>query len=214
MFDHPHLALFFTASLAILLMPGPVVLYLIARSIGQGRLAGVVGTLGVVTGSLVHVVAAALGLSALLMSSAMAYSVVKYAGAAYLIYLGIKKLTSKPVLADAANAANVEKLDLRKIFAEGVLVNVLNPKTAIFFFAFLPQFVDVSRGNVAMQMTLFGLLFTFMGFITDSAWALAAGTAGRALKSHPKFISGEKYFAGFTYLALGTLAAVSGNGKK
>jgi threonine/homoserine/homoserine lactone efflux protein len=214
MIDTSHLALFFAASLTILLMPGPAVLYIVARSIGQGRMAGVVSVLGVGFGSIVHVAAAAFGLSALLMSSALAYSAVKYAGAFYLIYLGIKKLTSKPALAEATENTANEPLNLRKIFAEGIVVNVLNPKTAIFFFAFLPQFVDVNLGHVAWQMTVYGLAFSIMGMVTDSMWALAAGTAGRTLKAHPKFINGEKYFAGVTYLALGTLAAVSGSHKK
>lgn len=214
MIDTSHLALFFAASLTILLMPGPAVLYIVARSIGQGRLAGVVSVFGVGFGSIVHVAAAAFGLSALLMSSALAYSAVKFAGAFYLIYLGIKKLTSKPTLAEAAEKNEGEPLNLRKIFAEGIVVNVLNPKTAIFFFAFLPQFVDVNLGHIAWQMMVYGLAFSVMGMMTDSMWALAAGTAGRTLKAHPKFIHGEKYFAGVTYLALGTLAAVSGSHKK
>lgn len=214
MIDTSHLALFFAASLTILLMPGPAVIYIVARSIGQGRMAGVVSVLGVGLGSFVHVAAAALGLSALLVSSAIAYSAVKYAGAFYLIYLGIKKLTSKPRLADTAESESKEPVNLRKIFAEGVLVNVLNPKTAIFFFAFLPQFVDVNLGHVAWQMTVYGLAFSIMGMMTDSMWALAAGTAGRTLKAHPAFVNGEKYFAGVTYLALGTLAAVTGDSKK
>lgn len=213
MLDTSHFALFLAASLTILLIPGPAVLYIVARSIGQGRMAGVVSVLGIGLGSLVHVAAAALGLTALLMSSALAYSAVKYAGAFYLIFLGIKKLTSKPVLAESDEEAG-PATSLYKIFAEGVLVNVLNPKTAIFFFAFLPQFVDVSRGSVALQITAYGLMFSFMGMFTDGLWALAANTAGRTLKAHPRFIQGEKYFAGVTYLALGTLAAVSGSGKK
>jgi threonine/homoserine/homoserine lactone efflux protein len=214
MIDTSHLALFVAASLTISVMPGPAVLYIVARSISQGRMAGVVSVLGVGLGSVVHVAAAALGLSALLMSSAVAYSTVKYAGAFYLIYLGVKKLTSKPMLANATEDAGNPATDLRKVFAEAVFVNVLNPKTAIFFFAFLPQFVDVNRGSIGMQMTVFGLAFAIIGMMTDSLWALAAGTAGSTLKAHPRFVSGEKYFAGITYLTLGALAAVSGSGKK
>ena len=211
--DTSHLALFLTASLTILIMPGPAILYIVARSIGQGRLAGFMSVAGVGFGAAIHAAAAALGLSALLMSSATAFSIVKYAGAGYLFYLGIKKLTTKPVFSEMEIEAQ-PAIDLRKVFAEATVVEVLNPKTALFFFAFLPQFVNVSLGHVALQMIIFGLTFSLMGMMTDSIWALAAGTAGRTLKAHPKFIHGEKYLAGVTYLALGTLAAVSGNHKK
>ena len=124
--------------------------------------------------------AAALGLSAILASSALAFSVVKYAGAAYLIWLGLRKIFGRVEAADVDVAARGH--GYARLFRDGFIVNLLNPKTALFFLAFLPQFVDVSRGHVAMQIAFLGLLFTVLGFITDGCYALAAGTAGNWLK--------------------------------
>ena len=148
--DLPALALFFAASLILLVTPGPAVFYIVARSIDQGRLAGVVSTLGVAAGSCVHSLAAALGVSAILASSATAFTVVKLIGAGYLIYLGVRKfLVPDSVEMDVT----VARRRLREIFTQGIIVNVLNPKTALFFLAFLPQFVDVSKGHVALQFS-------------------------------------------------------------
>src|ERR1700677_1048494 len=134
------LLLFISAALVLLFIPGPAVLYILARSVEQGRRAGLASTSGIATGTLAHVLAATLGLSALMLSSAVAYSMVKYAGAAYLIYLGVKKLRKRPL--EDGKVKHVQALPLRRVFTQGVLVQVLNPKTAIFFFAFLPQFVN------------------------------------------------------------------------
>ncbi|HSD83688.1 MAG TPA: LysE family translocator, partial [Anaerolineae bacterium] len=148
MFNLPNLPVFLLAALILLLTPGPAVLYIVARSLDQGRLAGLVSVLSIEVGNSVHVLAAALGLSALLLSSALAFSVVKYLGAAYLIYLGLRRLLSR----DAAQpTATLQRQSLRRIFRQGVVVAVLNPKTALFFLAFLPQFVDPARGSAAAQ---------------------------------------------------------------
>lgn len=209
--DLPKLALFFAASLILLVTPGPAVFYIVARSIDQGRLAGVVSTLGVAAGSCVHSLAAALGVSAILASSATAFTVVKLVGAGYLIYLGIRKfLVPDPVEADPA----VERRQLREIFAQGIVVNVLNPKTALFFLAFLPQFVDVSKGHVALQMILLGVMFAVLGILSDGLYAIAAGTFGRWLKRHAGVLKAQRYFAGSVYLGLGVLTAATGNAKK
>jgi threonine/homoserine/homoserine lactone efflux protein len=133
---------------------GPAVLYIVARSVDQGRKAGLASSSGVATGGLIHVLAAALGLSALLASSATAYSFVKYAGAAYLIYLGIRKLREPSHTADEVK--HVEPSSLRHIYVQGIVVQALNPKTAIFFFAFLPQFVDPALGSVTLQFLALG----------------------------------------------------------
>src|SRR5262245_24275692 len=133
------LSLFIAAALILVFMPGPNTLYIIARSIQQGRGAGIVSSLGVQVGTMIHIAAAALGLSALLLSSALAFNVVKYAGAAYLIYLGVRTLLTNDSL-ELEQA--IQKADLRHVFYQGVVVNLLNPKTALFFFAFLPQFID------------------------------------------------------------------------
>ncbi len=152
MLDPSKLPLFLFASLILLLTPGPAVLYIIARSVDQGRAAGLVSVLSVEIGNFFHVLAATFGLSAILLSSATAFAIVKYLGAAYLIYLGIRKLFSRE---EAAAAPTVESQSLRRAFWQGILVAALNPKTALFFFAFLPQFADSARGPIAPQM--FGL---------------------------------------------------------
>src|ERR687884_1625302 len=134
--DWSKLSLFISVTVALVFMPGPNTLYIIARSVNQGRRAGVVSGLGVQVGSLIHIAAAALGLSALLLSSALAFGVVKYAGAAYLLYLGVKTLLTKE---KAGPAREGEEASLSRVFYHGGLVNLVNPKTALFFFAFLPQ---------------------------------------------------------------------------
>ena len=168
--------LFVGAALLLLLVPGPAVLYIVGRSIEQGRLAGFVSDLGIHTATLVHVLAAALGLSALLMSSGLAFSIVKYAGAAYLIYLGLKKILSRQD--SAVIEQRLPRLSHARLFRDGFVVNLLNPKTALFFLAFLPQFVDVARGRVVLQIVFLGLTFAVLGLITDGCYAMAAGTAG------------------------------------
>ena len=207
-----NLGLFVVAALALLLVPGPAVLYIVTRSIEQGRLAGLVSDLGIVTATLIHVLAAALGLSALLMSSALAFAAVKYAGAAYLIWLGLRKLFGPVVLLDEQLA--LPRHSYWKLFRDGFVVNLLNPKTALFFLAFLPQFVDVSRGHVAMQIAFLGLLFAALGCVTDGCYAIAAGTAGNWIKRNRRYLRFERYIGGTMFIGLGLTAAFAGNGKK
>src|SRR5918912_1274602 len=159
MLDWPRLSLFVSVTLLLVFMPGPNTLYIIARSVRQGRRAGIVSSLGVQVGSLVHISAATCGLSALLLSSALAFGVVKYAGAAYLIYLGVKTLLTKE---GAGPAREVKGASLSPVFYQGVVVNLLNPKTALFFLAFLPQFVDPSRGAAWTQVLLLGAKFVVL----------------------------------------------------
>jgi threonine/homoserine/homoserine lactone efflux protein len=182
------------------------VLYIVARSLDQGRLAGLVSVLSIEVGNSVHVLAAALGLSALLLSSALAFSIVKYMGAAYLIYLGLRR-----ILARAADepAAGVQRQSLRRIFRQGVIVAILNPKTALFFVAFLPQFVDPSEGSVTVQLLTLGGLFVLMAIVTDSLYALLAGTAGQWLKGSRSFARAERYVVGSVYIGLGVTAALA-----
>jgi threonine/homoserine/homoserine lactone efflux protein len=206
------LLLFVSAAVILLLIPGPAVLYVLTRSVDQGRKAGLASCSGIATGSLVHVLAATLGLSALLLSSAVAYSVVKYAGAAYLIYLGVKKLRERPAI--DMGARHVPPLPLRRVYAQGVLVEALNPKVAIFFFAFLPQFVNPARGHVSLQFFALGMIFTALGLISDSAWALTAGSAAGWLRSNRTFIRNERYVSGTVYLGLGMATAVTGSRHK
>ena len=206
------LLLFSTAALILLVIPGPSVLYVVARSLDQGRKAGLASTSGISTGTLAHVVAATLGLSALLLSSATAYSLVKYAGAAYLFYLGIKKFRERPTI--DTEEKHVQALPLRRVFAQGVVVEALNPKTALFFFAFLPQFVNPARGQVSLQFLALGMLFTLLGFISDSIWALTAGSAAGWLRHNQGFSRNQRYISGTVYLGLGMATAVSGSRHK
>lgn len=209
--DVSRLEVFVVAAIALLLTPGPAVLYIVTRSIEQGRVAGLVSVLGICTGTLVHVLAATLGLSALLVSSAFAFAIVKYGGAAYLIVLGVQTLVRRePPVADVA----LVRADLRRVFTQGVVVNVLNPHTAVFFFAFLPQFINPSSGHVPAQMLALGLMFVGLSAATDSGWAIAAGTAGDWIKQHPRFTDGQRYITGGALIGLGTLSAFTGNGRK
>ena len=146
--DLTHLSLFVFASAVLLITPGPAVLYIIARSLDQGLSAGLVSMCAIETGNFMHVVAATLGLSALLLSSALAFTLVKYMGAAYLIYLGLRKLFTREAVEVSKGSRSQS---IRKIYSQGVVVAALNPKTALFFVAFLPQFVDPSRGAVHAQ---------------------------------------------------------------
>ena len=152
-----NIGLFVGAALVLLLVPGPAVLYIVARSVAQGRMAGFVSDLGIHSATLVHVLAAALGLSALLASSALAFSIVKYAGAAYLIWLGLKKIFGRADEVDADG--NLPRHSYARLFRDGFIVNLLNPKTALFFLAFLPQFVEPERGHLVTQIVFLGLLF-------------------------------------------------------
>jgi threonine/homoserine/homoserine lactone efflux protein len=207
-----NLSLFIGAALVLLLVPGPAVLYIIARSVEQGRLAGFISDLGIQTATLAHALAAALGVSALLAASAIAFGVVKYAGAAYLIWLGIKKIFGS---SDAANdGAALVRYSYARLFRDGFVVNLLNPKAALFFFALLPQFVDVSRGHVPMQIMFLGLLFAVLGLVTDNCYALVAGTAGDWLRHSRGYLAFERYISGTLFIGLGLTAAFAGNQKK
>lgn len=210
MFDHSTLALFMGATLVFLLTPGPAVFYIVARSIDQGRAAGFVSTLGLNVGSLVHVAASAFGLSAVLMSSAMAFAMVKYLGAGYLIYLGVRKLLAREE-EQTQQARAPQKLS--RIFSQGVVVSLLNPKTSLFFFAFLPQFVDPARGSVTTQILFLGGLFVTMAFISDMFYAMLAGTLGQWLKANVRYLRWQRYFMGSAYIALGLGAALAGSHK-
>jgi threonine/homoserine/homoserine lactone efflux protein len=209
--DASLLGLFVVAALVLLLTPGPAVLYIVARSVEQGRLAGLVSALGVHVGTLVHVAAAALGVSALLVSSALAFDIVKYLGALYLVYLGVRKLVGWD---QAARAGAIAPHSLRRLFAQGVVVNVLNPKTALFFLAFLPQFVDVSKGAVGVQILILGLIFVVLGVVSDGLYAVAAGTAGAWVRRDGRLLRAERYVSGSVFVGLGVTAALAGNGRK
>lgn len=201
--DLTHLPVFFLTALILLLTPGPAVLYIIARSLDQGRLAGFISVLSIETGNFVHVLAATLGLSLLLASSPIAFAIVKYLGAAYLVYLGVRRLLNRESM--VPSEAN-QSTSLGRVYRQGVVVAVLNPKTALFFIAFLPQFVDESKGSVPLQLLTLGCIFGLMAICTDSLYSFLAGTAGKWLKGAPAFLGFERYVAGGIYIGLGVMA--------
>jgi threonine/homoserine/homoserine lactone efflux protein len=204
--DPGTLVVFAAAALALIVVPGPAVLYIVSQSVDRGRLAGFVSALGIAVGALVHVCAAAIGLSSLLVSSATAFNVVKYAGAAYLIGMGLWTIAKRR---DADPVGAPTERRLRRRFAQGVVVNVLNPKTALFFFAFLPQFVDPEKGAAALQIGVLGLLFVLLAVTSDSLWAIAAGTASERLRGSRRFLSVQRYVSGSVFVGLGALTAAA-----
>lgn len=204
------LLIFLLAALGLLLVPGPAVIYIVTRSVAQGRRAGMASVLGIELATLCHAMAAAFGLSAILVASATAFTLLKYIGAAYLIYLGIRALLSKD------HAAQIEKVppQLGQLFRKGFLVNILNPKTALFFYAFLPQFVDPTHGSAIVQILFLGAIFAALATITDSTYALLTSGVGRLLIQRAGFQRVQKYVTGGIYIALGIAAAASGSGRK
>jgi threonine/homoserine/homoserine lactone efflux protein len=198
--------LFVVASLVLLLTPGPAVLFIVARSVAQGRSAGLVSVLGIHLGTIVHIVAAAVGLSALLVSSALAFAIVKYLGAAYLIWMGVRTLLAKD---PEPQAVDVPSDTLQRVFRDGFVVNLFNPKTAIFFLAFLPQFVDPARGGVHWQIIVLGLTFMGLGMLSDGMFALVAGAAGDFLRRSRRFLRLQRWFAGVSFIGLGITAALA-----
>ena len=205
--DATTLALFILACLAFLAIPGPSVFYVVTRSLVQGRRAGLTSMLGVQTGGLVHVVAAAFGVSALIASSAAAFTVVKYAGAAYLVFLGLRKLLGRDRHEEDVERAPASSA---RLFAHGVVVNVLNPKTALFFLALLPQFVDPNAGPIARQMLLLGTILVGLGVLSDGTYALLAAGAGKRLRNRRRL----DRWSGGVFVALGVAAAVAGEPAK
>jgi threonine/homoserine/homoserine lactone efflux protein len=203
--DPARLALFIGAALLLLVVPGPAVLYVVTQSVSQGRRAGFASVAGITTGTLVHIVAATIGLSALLGSSALAFDVVKYLGAAYLIVIGVRRLAGLDREEGGAQAPRSHG----RLFRQGIVVNVLNPKTALFFLAFLPQFVDPSRGAAWAQILVLGLLFACLGFLSDGTWALVAGTLGERLRRSTRFPRVQRYVSGSVFVGLGAVAALS-----
>lgn len=198
----PEKAAFFTfliAALALNLSPGPDMLYVIGRSVGQGRKAGIVSSLGVFVGCWVHILAAAVGIAALLRSSPVAFNVVRYVGAAYLIYLGIRMLAQKADL----TSQQLKTQSLGAIFRQGAITNMLNPKVAIFFLAFLPQFIDAQRGSVALQIVVLGLIFNVGGTLVNLAVAYAGGTLGELLRRNQSIARLQRRFTGLIFMGLG-----------
>jgi threonine/homoserine/homoserine lactone efflux protein len=202
------LLVFALAATALVVIPGPNHVYIVTRSLVEGRGAGLASAFGVETGTLVHIAAAAVGLSTLIASSAVAFEIVKYAGAAYLIYLGVRALRDKD---EPDLSTEGPKQPRQRTFIDGVIVNVLNPKVALFFLAFLPQFVDPSRGSTATQILVLGILLASIGLVSDVVYACVAGGLGSWLRRRPTFLRRQRQVAGCTYLALGLAAAATGH---
>jgi len=205
----PLLTAFALASLVLAATPGPGVLYIVTRTLAQGRRAGLASVAGVALGNLGNALAASLGLAALLAVSTLAFGIVKYAGAAYLIYLGIKALRTP---AGAAHADSRDAPAWPRILREGFVVALLNPKTALFFAAFLPQFIDPA-GSAIAQSTLFGAAFVAIAACTDTAYVLAAGVAAPALGNMKRAGSIGRYLTAAIYIGLGLFTAAAGSSR-
>lgn len=205
--DSATLLIVAVASLALVVVPGPAVIYILTRSVSQGRNAGLVSAIGVNLGSSIHVLAAVAGLTVILANSAAAYTLIKWAGVGYLAWIGVRTL-----MQDDANFSQpqLEPTALRKVFIQGVLVNMLNPKVAIFFLAFLPQFVDADSPHATTQTLVLGLTLVTIGLVTDSLYALAGGSVGDALRRSPSFARVTRIVAGSIYIALAGIAAITG----
>lgn len=197
---------FVAAALVVLLIPGPGVLYIVARSLSQGQRAGLVSVLGLSVGALVHVAAATVGLSAILLTSVAAFGVVKALGAGYLVYLGIRALVTHPSSASVDASA---PRSLKRLFTDGVVVSIFNPKIAVFFLAFFPQFVEPSQGPVPQQILFLGLLYVALALCTDSAYAFLAGRLRRWLWG--QWVRGPlpRYASGAVYIGLGVSTALA-----
>lgn len=207
----PRFVAFVLAGLALNIIPGADMTFVMASAARGGTRSGLAAALGIGAGALVHIAAAVVGLSALIASSQAAFAAVKWLGAAFLLYLAFTMVRGGGGAGEAARPVPASNW---KIFRAGALVNILNPKVGLFFLAFLPQFVEVGRGRVAVQVAFLGLLFTFLGLITDGCYALAAGTAGDRLKRSRGYLRFERYVSGVLFIGLGLTAAFAGNQKK
>lgn len=197
-----NILLFITAATILIIVPGPAVLYIMMKSMEQGYKAGIASVFGVGVGAMVHVVAAAVGVSALLVASATAFSILKYAGAVYLIYLGVKKIIDK---APSVSTHKNRTKSLWKIFYEGIIVNILSPKSAIFFFAFLPQFINPERGGTTTQILFLGFLFFVIALVSDMCYVLLSGKLVKQFQASSVYPKVQKYMSGSIHIALGLL---------
>ncbi len=206
MFDTSDLIIFVLAGLMLNITPGPDILYCAGRAIGQGRAAGVLSALGSGTGGLIHIVAAAVGLSAVFAYSGVAYEALKYAGSAYLVYLGIRLILNRGQSMSPVSAPTVA---LPRVFLQGAVTTVLNPKVALFFLSFLPQFIDPERGSVSLQTSILGTIFIFNGTIVLIVVGLLFGQIGAYLNHRPRFWKIQRWITGSILIALGASLAIS-----
>jgi threonine/homoserine/homoserine lactone efflux protein len=199
------IAAFAGASILLLLIPGPAVLYIVNRSVSDGREAGLAAVAGLTLGNLVHALAAAAGLSAILATSAVAFTTVKWLGAAYLVYVGVRTLTRPPTAIDPDQPG----VSARRSFTQGIVVNVLNPKVALFFLSFLPQFIHPENGRPALQALVLGLVFVGIGFFTDGTYSLVASSLRTVLLRGKALPFIRRWVAGSVFIGLGLVAATA-----
>lgn len=197
-------AVFIATALALLAIPGPAVLYVVTRSIEMGRAGGMASVAGITTGTVIHVTLATAGLSSLILASKTAFGAVKFVGAAYLILLGVRRLLTRN--AEEAEEERAPRT-LRRAYTQGVVVNLTNPKTIVFIFAFVPQFVDPSARHVWLQVLVLGLSFALLGFLSDNLYALAAGSVAERLRGSRGIARVQRWFGGSILIGLGIAAA-------
>lgn len=197
-------AVFLATAIVLLAIPGPAVLYVVTRSIEMGRSGGVASVAGITTGTVVHVVLATAGVSSLILASSAAFDGVKYVGAAYLVFLGVRRLLTREAETEPERAV---PRTLRRAYAQGVVVNLTNPKTIVFIFAFIPQFVDPNASHVWLQVLVLGLTFAALGFVSDNLYALAAGTVADRLRGGRTIARFQRWFGGSILIGLGIAAA-------
>jgi threonine/homoserine/homoserine lactone efflux protein len=202
-----NIALFIAASLAVIVAPGPDNIYVVTRGVTQGREVALASAWGMCSGLLAHTTLAAVGLSSILARSVAAFSVVKYAGAAYLIYLGVRALLSKEEFASPDEEAPAVRL--RSYFFRGMTMNLLNPKVAVFFLAFLPQFASLATGGAALRLLTLGLIFALLSALIFSAIALFSGILGNRLSTNPRFAKALQWLTGCVLVGLGARLVLS-----
>lgn len=205
--DLATLGVFILASVALYISPGPDMIYVASRSIGQGRRAGIVSCFGVQTGLIIHMLAASFGLAALLAEFPTAFEVIRWLGIGYLIYMGIRAVTDKNDAFDIDAQKSATWSD-RKLYLQGLFVNLLNPKIAVFFLAFLPQFADPEMGDISTQMLFYGVVFNLGGFPWILCMAVLFGAAGNWLSSRPRMLSMQRWVTGSSLVGLAIFMAL------
>lgn len=203
--DLQSIIAFAVASVALLLIPGPAVIYVLNRSVSDGREVGLAAVAGLELGNFVHVIAATVGLSAILATSATAFNIVKLLGASYLIFVGIRTLLRHP----QQIASDSTSVSLRRSFTQGIIVNTLNPKVALFFLSYLPQFIDADKGAAWSQALVLGSTFVFIGCLTDGMYALTASALRGVLLKGRTLPFVQRYVAGTVFIALGIVATTT-----
>jgi len=202
--------LFSISAIILALTPGPDMLYIATRSISQGRSAGIYSALGVHTGVLIHTLAAAIGISAIIVASTQAYNVIRYAGAAYLVYLGIRTILNK---SESLEIKVVENKRLRSVFYQGLITNLFNPNVILFFLAFLPQFVDPAKGSISIQLLTLGCIMVVVTLPIDIAIGIMSGSLGKFFKTSYRFQGTGRWLTSSVLISLGISTALFGGRK-